>query len=533
LPELGIAVCYAMVAAAAALTGLDASGPIWPDSPRYANAAAMIHDWLLADGWPAPIPFAEANYAHLPGFSVPYHPPGYPAALGVWFLVTGVSYASARVFIALCWALAAWLFYRINRELKIGRGPAFAAGLLLLTTPQMALWSRDAMSEVPSLVPLFAAALFWLRWLRTGRLRDGLLALVLAEVAFFFRVTTAGALPGLVLFGAMNSRWDRRRVSWIAAAGAAYLLVNAAWVAFAAQYSIHEIAADGKGKLWGTRAWDYFSTCIPGIAASGTAALAALGLARGIGDRARCRAVGFWLAWLASFIAFKAIVPTTLEARHFFTALPAFAGLSAAAFSWESARQRVVTGLLCSIAITANLVLLADHPMGITGYRAVGDALARCREPGNVLLACWEDQDLIFRYRAANPRCERYLLRSDRTLAIRLSHYTKAEPIVNAHCEADVMQLLRAGRIKYVVSCLPSTDAGDSRPIEMRLVTATVSAHPELFRQLGAFPVDVQYVDDIHPGSGEILLWEFAEVVVGGPPNLTIPIPTAGLELRP
>jgi 4-amino-4-deoxy-L-arabinose transferase-like glycosyltransferase len=523
-----------MVAAAIALTGFKASGPIWPDSPRYANAAAMIHDWMLADGWPAPIPFAEANYAHLPGFSVPYHPPGYPAALGVWFLVTGDSYASARVFIAGCWALAGWLFYRINRELMVGRGPAFAAGLLMLTTPQMAFWSRDAMSEVPSLVPLFAAALFWLRWLRTGRARDGLFALALAEAAFFFRVTTAGVLPGLVLFGAMNSQWDRRRVSWIAAAGAAYLLVNAAWVAFAAQYSIHEIAADGKGKLWGAQVWEYFSANLPGIAASGTAALAALGLARGAADSACRRAIGFWLAWLASFTAFKAIVPTTLEARHFFTAFPAFAGLAAAAFSWESARQRVAAGLLYTAAIAVNLILLADCPKGITGYQAAGDALARCREPGNVLLACWEDQDLIFRYRSANPPCERYLLRSDRTLAIRLSHYAKAEAVVTARTDADVLELLRAGRIKYVVCCSPRLESSDTRPEEMHLVEGTIRAHPELFRQLGDFEVNVDYVDGIHSGSrGDVCLWEFTEYVESGPPNLTIPIPTAGLELRP
>jgi hypothetical protein len=141
---------------------------------------------------------------------------------------------------------------------------------------------------------------------------------------------------------------------------------------------------------------------------------------------------------------------------------------------------------------------------------------------------------LIFRYRAANPNCERYLLRGDRTLTIRLSHYAKAEAVVNAHTDEDVLELLRAGRVKYVVSCSPRVAVGDSWPEEMRLMEATARAHPELFRQLGVFPVNVDYVDGIHPGSrGEVILWEFTERVEGGPPNLMIPIPTAGLELRP
>src|SRR5262245_36231112 len=173
---LAVAVAYLAVAAAVALYRAADTGPLWPDAPRYANAGAMVRDWLRSDQWLSPVRFAESNYARYPAFSVPYHPPGYPAALGTWFLLTGVSHESARVFVALCWALAGWLFYRINRELGLTRTAAFAAGLVLLTTPQLAAWSRDTMSEVPSLVPLFGAALFWLRWLRTNRPLDGLLA---------------------------------------------------------------------------------------------------------------------------------------------------------------------------------------------------------------------------------------------------------------------------------------------------------------------------------------------------------------------
>src|SRR6478752_8100386 len=78
------------------------SGPLWPDGPQYANAAAMIHDWLQSGRLLHPYEFAQQNYARMPAFHLPYHPPFYPGLLALFFTVTGVSYASARVFVAIC-----------------------------------------------------------------------------------------------------------------------------------------------------------------------------------------------------------------------------------------------------------------------------------------------------------------------------------------------------------------------------------------------------------------------------------------------
>ena len=57
---------------------LDQSGTLWPDGPRYANAGAMIHDWLRSGDYLHPLRFAEANYVQYPAFSIPFHPPAYP-----------------------------------------------------------------------------------------------------------------------------------------------------------------------------------------------------------------------------------------------------------------------------------------------------------------------------------------------------------------------------------------------------------------------------------------------------------------------
>ncbi|MDQ3816727.1 MAG: hypothetical protein M3362_03420, partial [Acidobacteriota bacterium] len=87
------------------------SGTLWPDGPQYANAAAMIHDWLTSSNLSHPFAFAQGNYAQYPAFHLPFHPPAYPTLLGLFFFTTGVSYVTARVFVAICLGVAGYFFY--------------------------------------------------------------------------------------------------------------------------------------------------------------------------------------------------------------------------------------------------------------------------------------------------------------------------------------------------------------------------------------------------------------------------------------
>ena len=136
------------------------SGQLWPDASQYANAGAMIHDWLLSGELLHPYEFAKKNYAQYPAFHLPYHPPIYPGLLGVFFVATGTSYFSARLFVALCLGVAGCSFYGILRVMEARRAGAFACATLLLTLPELAFWARDAMSEIPALALILAGSFF-------------------------------------------------------------------------------------------------------------------------------------------------------------------------------------------------------------------------------------------------------------------------------------------------------------------------------------------------------------------------------------
>jgi len=513
------------------------SGPLWPDSPRYANGGAMIHDWLRSGDYRHPLDFAQANYAQYPGFSIPYHPPVYPGLLGLLFVVTGVSYFWARVLVAVCLALSGWFFFLISRRLEMGRLGSWVGALLLITLPEVACWSRDLMSEVPALMFLLAAALAFLVWVEKRQARYCWLMFALAELAFLSRVTIIGVLPAWPLYLLIRGRGRRLMLSRQAIlALVLFVGFNYAWVRFALIFSAHENDAVTNAHpvfSYLTDNASYYQSRLPNMAGWGTLIAAIAGvLATARWGRPSLPGL-FWFSWFLSFYVFNWLVPVHQEQRYFFFAMPALPGLVTCLFRWANPVPvwRLLAPALAGLGLVFNLFMISQFPPGLVGYDRVAEKLARLDKPGNVLMACWEDQELIFRYRANNPTAERSLIRGDRTLAIRVSAYTGVAPKVLAHDEEDVLDVIQRGRIRYVVTCSTPSVKWSGHTSEMVLADQTVRHNPDRFNLVDRFPIHVEYISEYGKTiDGEAFLWEYTGTLPPGKSELPVRVPTADLS---
>ena len=509
------------------------SGPLYADAPRYANGGAMIHDWLRSGELLDPYRFALKNYAQYPAFSIPYHPPLYPGLLGLVFLATGVSKIAARSFLAICLGGVACCFFSILRRLGARWPAALACALLLITTPEVVRWSRSTMSEIPALLFILAGSNLFLAWLSSSRPSLCWAAFGLAGVAFQCRVTSAGVIPCWFLFAALSGQMRRLLSPHVIAASALYLAVNGSYVAFASRYSQLEMKHEGLPNfpLWFTHT--SLLDCLRPMQAWGTTPLAIAGLVCVLRLGRGSPKGLFWLCWLVAYLTFMGVVHTHAELRYFFDTLPALAGLAAGLFceqrpAWVS--RRLAPVLLC-LGLVLNVAQVVQLPRGVVGFKPVAQRLARMTRPGNVLVACPEVQTFIFRYRGRDPRSRRIIVRGDRSMAIRTSNYTGVPPTFLVHGPEDFLNLIRRGRIRYVVTAAAGDPMREDRTEEMILADKVARSSPDLFALVAEFPVLIQYE---RPGRVcRIALWEFSGVLPEGPSELTVPIPTSGLELRP
>ncbi len=534
---------YAALLVVAMLIGcfnLSGSGSLWPDGSQYANAAAMIHDWLLSGDILHPWKFAEKNYVQYPAFHLPYHPPGYPALLGLFFLITGVSYDAARVFIALCLWLSGCFFYGILRRTGISQLGAFCSSLLVVTTPQIAFWSRDTMAEIPGLAFILAGSYFFVVWLATESTLACVAAFCFAEMAFFSRYLTAGVLPAWFLWVLLAGRIRRLLSPVLVSAAALYLILNALWIHYTLRFSRYETAYSSTppntnyATLFSWKIIAFYSTRIPEMIGWAAMVAACVGLFYTLRSSQGRLSQFFWLSWLLSNVIFLLIVRIYQEDRYFIYALPGFIGFIAATFSLGEAKndvRRYAGPILASVCLVANVITFVRLPQGIVGYEIIGKRLASLDAPGNILVSSLQQADLIFRYRSNHPAVERSFIRGDRSLAIRPPHYSDAETTSIAHNANDVLAIIRRGRIRYIVTCSLEHRKNDNRAAEMKMLHEIAKSDPASFQLIRKFPLRLEYGT---PGYfGRIWLWKFTGKLPSGPSEIPVVVPTADLNIEP
>ena len=180
----------------------------------------------------------------------------------------------------------------------------------------------------------------------------------------------------------------------------------------------------------------------------------------------------------------------------------------------------LLTGVIVAIGINATYAF--QFPRGIVGYEAVGRCLASLDKPGNVLLCCWEDQDLIFRLSAA-PHSSRAMLCGDRLLAVRLPEYAKVEAIALVKDEEELLDVIRRGRARYIVTSLSTDEGHNDRFPEIRLTHRIAAAASSRFRLMGKFPILFQYGG---PGwHADVYVWEYLGDLRPVPANWTFASP--------
>lgn len=159
-----------------------------PDAAAHAMDGVLIHDWLLAGpgDWMSPMRFAREQYGHYPTLGIGGHyPPGFALIEALFFLVLGVSAASARWCVVFFGAIAAVGCYRFMRTWT-DSPTAILAAILLVSIPASTEWGRQIMLEVPLMAVLIwaAVALLWYLDQPTWTRLAAASALSLVAVAF-------------------------------------------------------------------------------------------------------------------------------------------------------------------------------------------------------------------------------------------------------------------------------------------------------------------------------------------------------------
>lgn len=359
------AVLLGFVAALQALGGAYGSGfGGYGDEAAHMVTSLMVRDFVASLDFGHPWQFAQQYYYHYPKVMIGIWPPGFYGALGIWFLIFGVSRGAAIMFITVAAATTASVIYFTGKRL-IGRCAGVLAAVLFVASPVVEDSSAAVMTEHLSTLGMLVSTLCFARFARNERISEGLAFGTVAAVAILVHgnAWALGLVPGLTI--AFTNRWYllRRLAFWLAAVPV--LVACVPWYLY-----VHKLGMlEGfwiTGASYRVHAVSGFASCIylgVGLPALIFALIGAWDKVIRVVSRAKVAPEWAALAGLAvaTFILY-CVLPVGVESRYMVPVIPSVVLFCAAGVNGIAHRlgTRIPTGVAC---VGLALILTAAFAM--------------------------------------------------------------------------------------------------------------------------------------------------------------------------
>lgn len=432
-------------------------GGYWySDAPRHALNGVFILDLLRDLPLRGPQQWAMDYYAQYPALTVLFYPPALSVVLAGFYAVLGVSPLTAQIAVLATYVAAIGAAFAIARRL-VGTAAAVGVAVAFAYLPEVALWGRQVMLELPTYACLLWCTFFVIRAIESGRTADVVWAVALAVLALYAKQTAIAVL--LVLFGTLFiARRELLRAPrvWWTLLLAAILMAPLAWMTvhfgqtnLQSMMGVPDTAASRRT----LQGWLWYAQRLPEqagwvLAVAGPVALMA---APFVVTTARLRTIAWMLlAWVvASYVFFSFI--ELKDAR--FTIFLLFPLVLACALIVErfGGRRACALAMAALAAQLAGLTLTERPVPTVDGYRDAARWLVEHEPNGATLMfSGYRDGSFIFNLRSIDERRRFRVIRSDKVL-LRVAVRREAGVNERSVSPDDLDRLFHDYGIKYVV----------------------------------------------------------------------------------
>lgn len=459
----------------------------WSDAPRHAMDGAFYRD--LAGQMPVTRlkQFAIDYYLQYPALTILFYPPMFAWVEAVFFALFGVSHPVAQLSIAFFTFLAAWGGYRLLRRWS-SRVWAASAVVLFLGFPEVALWGRQVMLELPACAFLFWGVHVFLRYLEEDRPRLLYVSVLLLLGGIYTKQTVIFILPVLLwaLWRAKDGAMLRLRPVWIAGVAFAVGLLPLAVVTMLFGH-VNFSSVQGTGwnqmPVFSAASWVFYARQMPAQVGWPALILAVLFVLASLGNKQwRNGGWRFCLAWLTFGYVFFSLIALK-EPRHTLVLL-----LPVSWLALEGVRRALPARIapLAGVAVAGAGFLYTMTSIAvpqISGYRAAADYVASVAPHNStILFSGYRDGSFVFNMRAREDRRDLGVLRSDKIL-LRVTQRRELGVTEFGLTEDEIIKRLDEAGVSYVVNQPNFWD-----DLEAMRRMQRVLAGPG-FQKVGAIPV--------------------------------------------
>jgi len=436
------------------------------DASRHALDGLFLVDFVRDGGIFRPSDYALGYMARYPALGLAYYPPLFAVAEAVAYCVAGVGRGVALGTVV-CFGLVAVLAAYAHGRAAHGPWLGLVGALLFISMPEVVLWGREVMLELPMTAMAVLVGLFLHLWANEGKrwaayaCAASLVGCVLTKQTGVFMF--AVVVLYLVAAGRARLLWSRE--ARIAYAVFAVVLVPYAFFQWRLYGPVVARSATGRGigRLLDPERWLLFFRALPSMSSGPVVVLAAIGLGASLvrKDRALGR---YLLVWSVVGYLFTTYAAPERE-RYFYPMLPSIALL--AAYGAVVAIPARLRGLPVRALVLAAVLgyqgwlgWTVDVPRVSDGYRRAAAFVVSAPRGETVVFHGYHAGNFVYHVRAADAARQMIVVRSDKLFG-RVHRMGKAKGTFSPAVETvdEVRGLLREHGVGYVV-----LEPGDSSP---------------------------------------------------------------------
>jgi Dolichyl-phosphate-mannose-protein mannosyltransferase len=464
------------------------------DESRHVMTGVFFRDLYRDLPLSHPRDYALEYYCQYPALGIIVWPPFFYAVEGLFMLVLGPSFLTARLAVGVFAVVACiYLFFLVRRT-----HPTFNAALATLLfgfAPLVFGFSRQVMLEVPTLACGLAALYHFLAYLDGGRRRDLALCALATALTALTRFDGVYLAPLFFLVLLMKRKLTvlGRAEAWVAIL-AAVLLVTPFYLLTLREYGASHLLAvregtapDSTGFL-DPRNFPFYPGCVPGQVGWFTLIPALIGCVVSLSPARRGGAWPYFALLAATYLTFTPMAE--VDPRHTIYWVPAWAFFAAAGITASAAWLRLpgLRWLLAAATVAGTAWLACSQPAPyVRGYAAAADfVVEHTTASPTCLFDSYLNGNFIYHVRLRDPARRLWVLRGDKVF-----YSVRSDPHAGlaeyAHTKEDVLALITKYDPEYLVVEEPQIYFHLSTP---DLLLEVLHDDPDRFRPVSDAPIE-------------------------------------------
>jgi len=430
----------------------------YPDADRILMDGVFILDFLKDFPVDHIYGYTVEYFGQYPALSIGYRPPFFPFTEALFNGAFGINMWSSRLALLAFMIVGVTFWFLLIRRIYDDL-TAFAATLLLITTPFIAQWGWYTMAELPALSMAMVTAYAYYRYTESDRPVYLYWAALLFGLACWTKQTAVFLFLWFLLYMVFSGNLSahlKRREMWVSAVIAAVLLVPLGAVTLwlgklnIAQSVGTGETADALSRLsWGnlkslfTILYKYHLT-LPVLV------LSVVGLVWGTFNRDR-RLLYFVCLVLATYLFFTYLMANSSRYPIFW--IPAFTLFAALpVYYLDGFRLARILALVVLVVIAGYQVQkIYDKPVNFaTGFDEAASYVLENSESPTVFYDGYNNGYFSYFMRALDPKRSMYVLRGDKLLT---SSAIMSDQWLEVHAKSrdDIQSILDDYGVQYVV----------------------------------------------------------------------------------